>query len=245
VPARETSESGSLGAVEPGTIEGQAHLVTDARGTYRKVQLPAGSSLLLAVDPAIVDPSVETEGFTPEDTLAAQRFVASFVATEVIDSTALDSGPDGYKQWVTATGQNYWQQQWREGIVAETQPALVNNTAAATIPIPYVRDSKPRMSKATIELHSITAATADYGTYLKFDGSYDVDYRASNSDILAAYEAAGYSRQDAIATLPDLAEESGESTVNGTMTFAFGVVKTGDQWLLSGYQNDFDNSVQK
>ena len=239
------TETRSLGDVEPVTVDGQKQLVTDERGTYQKVQLAADSPLGLTVNTNILNPDVETQGFSEEDVLAAQQFLSRFIASEVLDSTALDRDLDGYRDWVTATGQNYWQQQWREGIVAETSPALVNNGVGAEIAIRYVRDGKPRLSHATISYSSITAATADYGTFLRFDGKYEADYRAKNADVIAAYEAAGYSQDDTLSTLPKLGDENAESIVKGTMTFTFGVIKVGDQWELSGYQNNFDNTIQK
>lgn len=159
-----------MGDVEPATVNGQTQLVTDERGTYQKVQLAADSRLGPTVNTNILHPDVEAQGLSELDVLAAQQFVSRFIASEVLDSTALDRDLDGYRDWVTATGQNYWQQQWREGIVAETNPTLVSNGVGAKIAILYVRDGKPRLSHATISFSSITAATADCGTYLRFDG---------------------------------------------------------------------------
>ena len=234
----------SLGDVVGKTENGEPVLITDERGSYQKVVLAPDSPLATTANDNVFLSSVAELGFTDADVLAAQRFIAEFIASEGIDSTALESGEAGYRDWATTTGQNYMLPQWRAELIAAPEPSLVNNTVKATINIPFVRDGGPRLTEAAISFKNVSAENLEDGEVLVFAGDYEASYRATNDAVLSAYEAAGYSREDTVQTLPHLEDPEGETTVKGTMDFRLGVVKSSSSWLISGYANTFDNRVE-
>jgi len=244
-PTAAPTPEGDLGEVIGMTKDGQAVVITDQYGSYQPVQLDPNDPLNKQVDPAIVDGSVQAEGWSEADVLGAQQYVANFVGSEGIDSKALDTGAAGYSQWLNENASKYMVPMYRDSLVQDATPVFINNNAKSEINVPFIRNGGPRVSSSDINFTSISAQQFDSGKVIVVEGNYTTNYTAKNSDVLKAYVDSGRTKEDVLATLPKLSDANGTTTIKGTMTFMYGVQKEGSSWIFSGYQNSFDNQVQK
>lgn len=229
------------------TKDGKAVVIKDQYGSYEKVGLNPDAALNKKVDPAIVDSSVKDAGWSDQDVLAGQKFISNFIASESIDSTALDTGEAGYKDWVAKNQAKYIAPEFQSFIQSDTSNngALLNTQRGGEIAFQYARDGKPRVSSSNISMSKVVNVDSGSEHNLIFVGKYDAKYRASNKEVLAAYIAKGYKKENVLQTLPQLKDENGYVTVNGTMSYQYAVAKKDGNWKITGYTNSFNNEIQK
>lgn len=248
-PANPTAEPTASvdGDIVVVTKDGKAVVIKDQYGSYEKVGLNPDAALNKKVDPAIVDSSVKDAGWSDQDVLAGQKFISNFIASESIDSTALDTGEAGYKDWVAKNQAKYIAPEFQSFIQSDTSNngALLNTQRGGEIAFQYARDGKPRVSSSNISMSKVVNVDSGSEHNLIFVGKYDAKYRASNKEVLAAYIAKGYKKENVLQTLPQLKDENGYVTVNGTMSYQYAVAKKDGNWKITGYTNSFNNEIQK
>jgi len=248
-PANPTAEPTASvdGDIVVVTKDGKAVVIKDQYGSYEKVGLNPDDALNKKVDPAIVDSSVKDAGWSDQDVLAGQKFISNFIASESIDSTALDTGEAGYKDWVAKNQAKYIAPEFQSFIQSDTSNngALLNTQRGGEIAFQYARDGKPRVSSSNISMSKVVNVDSGSEHNLIFVGKYDAKYRASNKEVMAAYIAKGYKKENVLQTLPQLKDENGYVTVNGTMNYQYAVAKKDGNWKITGYTNSFNNEIQK
>jgi len=248
-PANPTAEPTASvdGDIVVVTKDGKAVVIKDQYGSYEKVGLNPDDALNKKVDPAIVDSSVKDAGWSDQDVLAGQKFISNFIASESIDSTALDTGEAGYKDWVAKNQAKYIAPEFQSFIQSDTSNngALLNTQRGGEIAFQYARDGKPRVSSSNISMSKVVNVDSGSEHNLIFVGKYDAKYRASNKEVMAAYIAKGYKKENVLQTLPQLKDENGYVTVNGTMSYQYAVAKKDGNWKITGYTNSFNNEIQK
>lgn len=228
------------------TKDGKAVVIKDQYGSYEKVGLNPDDALNKKVDPSIIDSSVKDAGWSDQDVLAGQKFISNFIASESIDSTALDTGEAGYKDWVSKNQDKYIAPEFQSFIQNDTaEGALLNSQRGGEIAFQYARDGKPRVTGSNISMSKIVNVDSGSEHNLIFVGKYDAQYRASNKEVLAAYIAKGYKKENVLQTLPQLKDENGYVTVNGTMDYQYAIAKKDGNWKITGYTNSFNNQIQK
>jgi hypothetical protein len=228
------------------TKDGKTVVVKDQYGSYEKVGLNPNDELNKKVDPAIVDPTVKAAGWNDADVLDGQKFISNFVASEAIDSTALDSGDAGYKDWVSKNQNKYVAPELQANVQgANGEAGIVNNQLGSKLQLRYARDGKPRVSASEITMSRIVNVDQNGDHNLIFVGKYNATYRASNKDVLAAYEAAGYKKDQVLETLPSLKDEKGYVSVQGTMDYQYAIAKKDGNWKITGLTNTFNNKIEK
>lgn len=228
------------------TKDGKAVVIKDQYGSYEKVGLNPDDELNKKVDPSIIDSSVKDAGWSDQDVLAGQKFISNFIASESIDSTALDTGDPGYKDWVSKNQDKYIAPEFQSFIQSDSDKrALLNTRVNAEIDFHYVRDGKPRVTSSNITMDRVNNVDANNEHNLIFTGSYVAKYRANNKDVLNAYVEKGYPKDQVLQTLPQLKDANGYTTVSGTMKYQYAIAKKADGWKITGYTNSFNNEIQK
>ncbi|OII09074.1 hypothetical protein [Curtobacterium sp. MCBA15_008] len=227
----------AIGAVK----DGKPVIITDSRGSYQKMALNPDAAFAKTI-PSDNDGTAKQSGFSDADILDGQKWVSEFIVSEAIDSTILDDH-DGKRDWIAA----------HKNILEGDVLAIANaspdelaflNTQKPTdaVSVTYARDGKPRAKNVTVKLNQVRGLTQGGEAYLLFDGAYDVAYRAKSTDVYAAYEAKGYSKDQVNSTLPDILSKD-ELPVHGTATFQWALHQVGEAWRIAGEQYTYDNTL--
>jgi hypothetical protein len=219
--------------------------VTDELGTYLHITLSPVAAAATEVDPAAVQSSVEGSGWDRASLLEAQRFVATFVAEQTIDSSALDRDDHGWEQWLANTAPTYFG--------AGVDEVISSPDSGADRPVPIfndpdgftprlVRDGMPRLDDATIVVESLDSIPREGGEWLEVSGTSDVAYRLSDEEARAALLAQGYDA-GTIDTMPALNDdEDGHYLVRLEWTYA--VERTGEGWVIRDYDLAWEATVE-
>jgi hypothetical protein len=245
-PSPSASASATAGPVGPAIGDvAPRESVTDELGTYLHVTLDPASSLATRVDPDSLDDSIEGSSWDEASILEAQRFVGTFVAEQVIDSTALDRDLAGWEEWEAANRERFF------GPEAEGQLSKPENGSDRPTPIfndpddftpRLVRDGLPRLDDAEIVITGIENEPREGGEWLSVSGTSDVAYRVTDEEAIAALELQGYD-PDILAGFPALADgEDGHYLVR--MEWTYEVERDGDSWIIRDYDFVWDATVE-
>ncbi|MBX3195833.1 MAG: hypothetical protein R2717_01795 [Schumannella sp.] len=219
--------------------------VTDELGTYLHVTLSPESLAATAVDPATVGASIAGSTWDDAALLEAQRFVATFVAEQTIDSIALDRDMAGWEQWLVEVGPQYVD-------LADTGD-LIKPDYNADRPVPifndpsnftprFVRDGFPRLDDATIEVTSLENLPHEGGEWLEVSGVSDVAYRLSDEEARASLAQQGFD-EEVIEGFPELNDgEDGHYLVH--LEWHYVVERTQDGYRFRGYDLLWDGIVE-
>jgi hypothetical protein len=247
-PSPSGSASPSAGAVPIGTAFGDVaprESVTDEFGTYLHITLAPSSAAATVVDPASVDPSVAGSTWDEAALLDAQRFVATFVAEQTIDSRALDRDLRGWEDWLAEVAPRYF---------GDALPGdLADPDGGADRPVPIfndpddftprlIRDGLPRLDDATIEIVSLQNLPREGGEWLSVSGTSDVAYRLSDAEAMAALLQQGFD-QDSIINFPALTDEQdGHYLVR--LEWSYSVERAADGWVIRDYDLTWDARIE-
>ena len=219
--------------------------VTDQFGTYLHVTLDPASALATQVNPATLDDSIAGSSWDEESLLEAQRFVATFVAEQAIDSTALDRDLAGWQEWQAANGERFFGPEM-EGELSKPDNGSDRPTPIFNDPDDYtprlVRDGLPRLDDATITVDEIENEPREGGEWLKVSGTSDVAYRVSDEEAIAALVLQGYD-EESLAGFPALSDGvDGHYLVR--MEWTYEVERTGEDWIIRDYDFVWDSNVE-
>jgi hypothetical protein len=252
LPASSNSPSPSASASPSGGPVGPAvgdvvprESVTDELGTYLHVTLDPASALATRVDPGTLDPSIEGSSWDEAALLEAQRFVGTFVAEQVIDSSALDRDLAGWTEWEAANKERFF------GPEVAGQLSKPENGSDRPTPIfndpddftpRLVRDGLPRLDDAEIVVTGIENDPREGGEWLSVSGTADVAYRVTDEEAIAALELQGYDAES-IAGFPALSDDvDGHYLVR--MEWTYEVERAGSGWIIRDYDFTWDANIE-
>jgi hypothetical protein len=245
-PSGSPSPSGSTSAspVPLGAAFGDVaprESVTDELGTYLHVTLSPASAAATAVDPATVDSSITGSSWDDASLLEAQRYVATFVAEQTIDSIALDRNEAGWDEWV---------QVYLGGTIP---PDLIKPDNGADRPVPIyndpdnltpqlVRDGLPRLDDASITVESLVNSPREGGEWLTVSGVSDVAYRLSDEGAIASLLQLGYD-EDTATSFPALTDGTDGHYLTH-FDWSYSVERVGDAWQIRDYDLVWDSIIE-
>jgi hypothetical protein len=246
-PSPSTSASPTSSPVPIGPAFGDVaprESVTDEIGTYLHITLAPESAAATVVDPAAVGSSVAGSSWDDATLLAAQRFVATYVAEQTIDSVALDRDERGWDVWLADTAPLYFGP--NAGDLAGAGDGSDRATPIFNDPDDFtprlVRDGLPRMDDATITIESLENLPREGGEWLAVSGSSDVAYRLNDDEARAALAQQGFD-QATINGFPALTDGvDGHYLVYLEWTYA--VERTGDAWVIRDYDLVWDANIE-
>jgi hypothetical protein len=215
--------------------------VTDEFGTYLHVTLSPASSAATAVDPATVDASITGSSWDDASLLEAQRFVATFVAEQTIDSIALDRDEAGWDEWLGIY------------VGGELPSNLIKPDNAADRPVPIyndpdnltprlVRDGLARLDDASITIESLANSPREGGEWLTVSGLSDVAYRLSDEQAIASLVQLGYD-QDSISGFTALADGVDGHYLTH-LDWSYSVERVADGWQIRDYDLVWDSLIE-
>jgi hypothetical protein len=222
--------------------------VTDELGTYLHVTISPAASIYSSVDPSTVDSSVAGSSWDDESLLEAQRFVATFVAEQTIDSSALDRDRPGWDEWVASTSVQYFGADDGELMKLEgaDRPTPIYNDPNDFTPH-LVRDGLARMDDATITVDSLSNEPHEGGEWLTVTGTANVSYRLSDDEAIASLEQQGYTHDEAegFETLADGVD--GHYLTN--LAWSYSVERVSAEvspngWLIRAYHLVWDSIIE-
>jgi hypothetical protein len=215
--------------------------LTDELGTYLHVTLSPEAAAALAVDPATVDGSIAGSSWDDAALLEAQRFVATFVAEQTIDSTALDRDLAGWEEWRDQTAPQYFAEEFGKTGSAADRPVPIFNDPDDFTPR-LIRDGFARLDDATITIESLANEPREGGEWLTVTGSADVMYRLADEQAIEALVQQGYDRE-AAESIPDLADgEPGHYIV--LLDWSYSVERVGDGWTIRDYDLVWEATIE-
>jgi hypothetical protein len=248
-PSASPSASGSPSPSAPiGAPFGDAaprESVTDELGTYLHVTLSPTSSAATVVDPATVGDLVAGSSWDDASLLEAQRFVATFVAEQTIDSVALDRDEKGWNEWLGSTAAGYFGPDYLDLL---GKPAGGTDRATPIFNDPndstpeLVRDGLARLDDATITVTELQNEPREGGELLRVTGTADVAYRLSDDQAIAYLLDQGYDEQtvDGFADLHD----GTEGHLLTHLDWSYSVERTSDGWAIRAYSLVSDSSIE-
>jgi hypothetical protein len=217
--------------------------ITDDLGTYLHVTLSPDAAAYTTVDPATVDPSIAGSSWDDASLLDAQRFVATFVAEQTIDSSALDRDLKGWREWVDSTSELYFGPDSGDLMKLDgaDRPTPIYNDPDDFTPR-LVRDGLARLDDATITIESLSNEPREGGEWLTVTGTADVAYRLSDQEAIASLLDQGYDQAtiDGFGALSDGVD--GHYLTN--LTWSYSVERLADGWIIRAYDLTWDSIVE-
>lgn len=245
-PSTSASPTSSPGPIGPAFGDvAPRESVTDEVGTYLHITLAPSSAAATEVDPTAVSPSIAGSSWDETALLDAQRFVATFVAEQTIDSSALDRDLPGWEDWLAEVAPRYF------GPPVDGELVKPDNGSDRPTPIfndpddltPHlVRDGLPRMDDATITIDSLENMPREGGEWLEVTGTSDVSYRLNDEEARASLLQQGFDA-DTVKGFAALADGvDGHYLVHLEWTYA--VERTVDSWLIRDYDLVWDANIE-
>lgn len=248
-PSASPSASGSPSPTAPiGAPFGDAaprESVTDDLGTYLHVTLSPTASVATEVDEATVGDLIAGSSWDEASLLEGQRFVATFVAEQTIDSVALDRDEQGWNEWLGSTAASYFGPDYRDVLgkpAGGTDRATpIFNDPNDSTPV-LVRDGLARLDDATITVTELQNEPREGGELLRVTGTADVAYRLGDEQAISYLLDQGYDQQtvDGFADLHD-------GVVGHLLThldWSYSVERTGDGWVIRAYSLVSDSNIE-
>ncbi len=211
--------------------------ITDDLGTYLHVTISPASAAYTTVDPSTVDPSIAGSSWDEQSLLEAQRFVATFVAEQTIDSIALDRDETGWEEWVDSTSELYFGPDSGDLMKLEgaDRPTPIYNDPDNFTPR-LVRDGLARLDDATITIESLANEPREGGEWLTVTGTADVAYRLSDRRRSPRCSSRGTTRRplEGFEALND-GDDGHYLTL---LTWSYSVERVADGWMIRAYDLD-------
>ena len=246
LPSGSPSPSGSSSAtpVPLGAAFGDVaprESVTDEFGTYLHVTLSPASAAATAVDPATVDASIAGSSWDDASLLEAQRFIATFVAEQTIDSIALDRDEAGWQEWLGIY------------VGAELPTDMIKPDSGADRPVPifndpdnltprFVRDGLARLDDASITVESLTNVPREGGEWLTVSGVSDIAYRLSDEQAIASLVQLGF--DEAAASGFDALTDGVDGHYLTHLDWSYSVERVADGWQIRDYDLVWDSIIE-
>jgi hypothetical protein len=239
--ASATPDAGPIGAAFGDVAPRES--VTDESGTYLHVTLAPESAVATEVDPATVGASIEGSSWDEASLLEAQRFVATFVAEQTIDSSALDRDEAGWQEWLDTTSQRYFGDESDDLLKLEgaDRPTPIYNDPDNYTPR-LVRDGLARLDDATIVVESLENMPREGGEWLTVTGTAEVAYRLGDEEAIASLVEQGFD-EESVAGFEALADgEDGHYLTH--LEWSYSVERVGDGWIIRGYELVWDSIIE-
>jgi hypothetical protein len=219
--------------------------VTDEIGTYLHITLAPDSAAATEVDPGTVGSSIAGSSWDDDGLLAAQRFVATYVAEQTIDSIALDRDQRGWDIWLVDIAARYFGPGANEDLAgpgdgSDRATPIFNDPDDFTPRL--VRDGLPRMDDATITIDSLENMPREGGEWLVVTGTSDVAYRLNDDEARSALAQQGFD-QETINGFPALTDGvDGHYLVH--LEWSYAVERTNDAWVIRDYDLIWDANIE-
>lgn len=242
------SASPSASAVPIGPAFGDVaprESVTDESGTYLHVTLAPSADVATTVDPSTLGDLISGSSWDQASLLEAQRLVATFVAEQTIDSSALDRDEAGWEGWLENEAATWFGPGYADVIGKPAggtdRPTPIFNDPNDTTPT-LVRDGLARLDDATIEITELQNEAREGGERLRVTGTADVAYRLSDDQAIAALLEQGYDQStiDGFGALAD--GEDGHLLTR--IEFSYAVERDGDGWVIRAYTLTTDSNIE-
>ena len=242
------SASPSSTSVPIGTAFGDVaprESVTDDLGTYLHVTLSPESAVATEVDPSTVGDLIAGSSWDDAALLDAQKFVATFVAEQTIDSSALDRDEAGWQTWLTSTAPTYFGDDAADVLGKPSggtdRPTPIFNDPNDSTPI-LVRDGLARLDDATITVTELQNEPREGGERLRVTGASDVTYRLSDEEATVYLLDQGYD-QDTLDGFGELSDGV-DGHLLTHLEWSYAVERSGDGWLIRAYTLTSDSNIE-
>lgn len=219
--------------------------VTDEYGTYEQTTIAPDAPAMKLARKYVTAGATST--WSDADLLSAQQFVVKFAVEEGMDSTALDNR-DAWTQWQTDHKSTFDPSEYQSMVVTpdssgSDRASVINNdliTKGQTIPLNPVmtRDGGPRVQEEKLRVSKVDGGTRDSEKYVDVYISAAAIYRTPAANAYDRLKALG---QSDIAS-QQLIDGTGTVPWDMNVSFTYDVVKSGDGWVLSGDQNQYNGS---
>jgi hypothetical protein len=245
-PSSSVSPSASAGPIgSPFGDVAPRESVSDELGTYLHVTLSPEAAAATTIDPATVGDLIAGSSWDETSLLAAQRFVATFVAEQAIDSTALDRDEQGWEEWLADTAPTYFGPD-AEDVIGRPAGGIDRATPIFNDPNDItptlIRDGLARLDDATITVEELQNEPREGGERLRVSGTASVAYRLTDAQAIVYLLDQGYD-EDTVDGFTGLTDgEDGHLLT--TLTWSYSVERAGDGWLIRGYSFTSDSNIE-
>lgn len=231
----------------------------DAIGSGEKVDTPTGAYETISLNPNADiykynngdgnPAAIEAAGWTEEDGTAGQKLITDYLVREFLDSSALETGDEGFRQWYETQAAGYYSPSVYEqlGQMGGSSNAVVGNFAGVRGVPNLIHDGSPRVKRLSLKLDAVTPyESSDTGVRaINYAVQYSADYRVD--DASAATFAGGTMGQtgeqflDGMLAKPQLRDGTGENVYRAYGTVYAVVGKdVKNQWKIIGFESSTD-----
>lgn len=245
-----TNPSPSAGSFS-GPVVGSGKQVKTADGSYETIMLPADSPVYASMNKIHMSakPSPGAPAFTPQDYDSSQKFAADFIATQFLDSTALETGAAGLKDWIDNTAGKWLGPEAQQAVAANKSEILLGTYEKMPA---MIHDGKPRVKDATITITSSEPKMLYPGKPgVEYKIHFSVGYRVSDHEA-AAFAGSKVSpgpltAEQFIASKfakDQLKDGTGENILRDTGDATVGIAKvsSGD-WEVDALQSQYHEDI--
>jgi hypothetical protein len=223
------------------TIPGSGQVASDKYGKYEHA-----APVKATIDDNGTDPSAKSVGFSNAEIKSAQNWVADFVSTQGVDSSAVDGDKAAWDAWTKANAAKYFDADNVKAIISnkdasERSSVIYNNPKDAITPL--VRDGGVRISSEKLSVDTTQGFDNTGYKRLQIGGEANVAYRVSPEQAQAALKAARPNATEAQlkAQFPK-AFNAKEDKLTLTFKYLYSVRPVGDSWKITGYSNTFQTA---
>jgi hypothetical protein len=164
---------------EPSATASPTATAEDLTGTYAKLTLDANSPAYVP-NPEQV-PHVTAYGWTADNVAAGQRLAVDYVVNEFLDSSALETGDEGYRAWHADEAPKYLSEELH-ALVADGSGTLVVGNIKGRLMVPeLIKDGSPRLKDLNLSVSNVSNTEHGASNRITYTINYSGDYRISDA----------------------------------------------------------------
>lgn len=234
-----------------GLVIGSGEKVKTADGSYEKITVEKASPLYKFNNGEGIPDHLKAAGWTEDDAEQGQRLVVDYMVHEFVDSSALETGEAGYKEWHQTAAKKYYTGEVYNQAAASNSNAILGNFGGEDKLPPLIHDASPREKDLDLNVVGFKAYDDEAGTKgILYSVKFDAGYRVNDTEAVKfAASHTGVSPEqflNSASAKPSLKDGKGENIyrAKGNAQVVVGKdAKTG-KWNIIGFQasTDFDSS---
>lgn len=218
-----TSTSAPIESAAPesslGDVTGSGEKVETDRGTYETITLDPGAEIYQYNNGGGHTPELEAAGWTAEDGAAGQKLVADYMVREFVDSSALETGDEGFQQWHQTRAAEYYSPTVHEqlGQMGGSSNAVIGNFAGVKAMPNLIHDGSPREKSLNLKLDSVAPyeGSSSGAKGMNYSIQYSAEYRVDDANAAAfagsTMGQSGAQFLDGMLAKPQLRDGTGEN----------------------------------
>lgn len=251
-PSSTQSETPQKKTVVLGDVQTTGIEASDSRGTYETTELKKDFPLISA-DSSKIDQTAK-DVYSSREIQQGVDFATKFVASQGMDSIALNDGDTGWQKWKKEVGPKYIYSLQLDAILNNkdngdfTRPTFIINDPRDNMP-KTVRDAGPRIENETVTINKVSGgtstATGNYPEikYLDVSGTSVATYKVEQSEVIKALQHDNPSwTEEVLKKEQPWVYKNKVSTFELTFNWDYVIAPENGGWKIAGFHDSYIES---